>query len=211
MTALPWGTLAGNIRTGGLDWNSSSPYSYGKQESFTLLVADAKGGFSSMIGNGPELAGTDPRYRENIAQMNRYWGDQISTAGPQYAGVIVVLLMLLMLMQTEGRDRWWLLGSLLVLLLQIMISNAAPYDDTLAVAYVGGVKASLLSGVLMIAYIVSGLFLMRNGLVYALFSALLLTLMLSWGRNLMPLTDFFLESLLVLNEYRMSQIIFVIV
>ncbi|HRH68131.1 MAG TPA: hypothetical protein PLB89_01360 [Flavobacteriales bacterium] len=211
LTILPDGTSAEGIRTAGLDRDYVTQYSYGKQESFTLLVADAKGGFSSMIGNGPELAGTDPRYRENIAQMNRYWGDQISTSGPQYAGVIVVLLMLLMLMRTEGRDRWWLLGSLAVILLQIMISNAAPYDDTVAVAYVGGIKASLLSGLLMIVYLGAGLFLMRNGLVYALFSALLLTLMLSWGRNLMPLTDFFLEYMPGYNKFRAVTIILVIV
>lgn len=211
ITIRPDGSSAEGIRTAGLDRDYVTTYSYGKQESFTLLVPDAKGGFSSMIGNGPELAGADQRYRQSLAQMNRYWGDQLSTSGPQYVGVIVVLLMLMLLMQAQGRDRWWLLGSLLVILLQIMISNAAPYDPEVAVAYVGGIKASLLAGGVIILYVLAGLFLMRDGLVYALFSALLLTLLLSWGRNLMPLTDFFLEYVPGYDKFRAVTIILVIV
>ncbi len=205
------GSSAEGLRTAGLDRDYITTYSYGKQESFTLLVPDAKGGYSSMIGNGPELAGADQRYRQNLAQMNRYWGDQISTSGPQYVGVIVILLMLMLLMQAEGRDRWWLLGSLLVILLQIMISNAAPFDPSVAVAHVGGIKASLLAGAVIILYLLAGLWLMRDGLVYALFSALLLTLMLSWGRNLMPLTDFFLDNVPGYDKFRAVTIILVIV
>jgi len=212
LTILPDGTSAEGIRTAGLDRDYVTQYSYGKQESFTMLVPDAKGGATGAIGNGPELAGlSDQRYRQNIAQMNRYWGDQLSTSGPQYAGAIVVLLMLLMLMQAQGRDRWWLLGAVPLVLLQIMISNAAPFDETVGVAYVAGMKASLLSGMLIIAYLIAGLFLMRDSSIYALFSALLLTLLLSWGRNLMPLTDFFLEHVPGYNKFRAVTIILVVV
>jgi len=48
-------------------------------------------------------------------------------------------------------------------------------------------------------------------LIYALFSALLLTLLLSWGRNLMPLTDFFLEHVPGYNKFRAVTIILVVV
>jgi hypothetical protein len=47
--------------------------------------------------------------------------------------------------------------------------------------------------------------------VYALFSALLVTLLLSWGRNLMPLTDFFLEYVPGYNKFRAVTIILVVV
>ncbi|MCB0764594.1 MAG: hypothetical protein KDB84_07820 [Flavobacteriales bacterium] len=205
------GTSAAGIATGGLDREYVTRYSYGKQESFTLLVPDAKGGATGAIGTDPgDLARADQRFRSNISQMNRYWGDQYSTSGPQYAGAIVVLLMFLMLMQAEGRGRWWLLASGVLIMALIAISNKAPFSEE-GIAYVAGMKASLLSGILLIAYLLVGLLMMRDALVYALFSALLVTLLLSWGRNLMPLTDFFLEYVPGYNKFRAVTIILVIV
>ena len=210
LTILPDGTSAAGLSTGGLNREYVTQYSYGKQESFTFLVPDAKGGATGALGNGSEIADADPRFRQNIAQMNRYWGDQLSTSGPQYAGVIVVLLMFLMLMRTEGHGRWWLLASLAMILAQIMISNAAPYSEE-GVGMIGGIKASLLAGLVLVAYVVAGLFLLRESLVYALFSGLVITLLLSWGRNLMPLTDLFLEYVPGYNKFRAVTIILVIV
>jgi len=211
LTKLPDGSSAAAIRTKGLDRDYVTQYSYGKQESFTLLVPDAKGGATGAIGNDTEaLAKADPRFRSTVAQMNRYWGDQLSTSGPQYMGAVVVLLMLLMLFRNEGRGRWWLLGSGLLIAALIAIGNAAPYG-TEEVVRILGMPASVLSGLLLIAYLVAGLFLMRDGLTYALFSALLLTLLLSWGRNLMPLTDFFLDHVPGYNKFRAVTIILVIV
>lgn len=210
LTVLPDGSKEAGTRTAGLDRDYITQYSYGKQETFTFLVPDAKGGFSSMIGNGPETAKADPRYRQSIAQMNRYWGDQLSTAGPQYAGAIALVLMLLLLLRTEGRDRWWLAGSLLLILAQVAIANAAPFDDLSNDAQVAGIKASLLAGILLVLYLAAGLYVMRDGLVYALFSALLLTLMLSWGRNHMPLTDFFLEHVPGYDKFRSVTMILVV-
>jgi hypothetical protein len=143
------------LHTGGLNREYVTQYSYGKQESFTFWCPMPREGLHQRTGQWPELEGADPRFRQNLAQMNRYWGDQLSTAGPQYAGVIVALLMILMLMQAEGKGRWWLLAVRLILL-QIMISNAAPYSDD-GVGYIGGIKASLLAGALLIAYLAAGL------------------------------------------------------
>lgn len=210
LTILPDGTKDEGLRTAGLDRDYVTQYSYGKQESFTFLVPDAKGGFSSMIGNGPEVAKADPRLRQNVAQMNRYWGDQLSTAGPQYAGAIIVVLMLLMLLQAEGRTRWWILGSVLLLVAQVGIANAAPFDELDNTVAVMGIKASLLAGALLIIYLIAGLVLVRDGLVYTLFSSLLLTLMLSWGRNHMPLTDFFLEHVPGYDKFRSVTMILVV-
>ena len=69
----------------------------------------------------------------------------------------------------------------------------------------------MLAGVLVLAYLLAGLWFMKDTLVYALFSALLLTLMLSWGRNLMPLTDFFLDNVPGYDKFRAVTIILVIV
>jgi len=210
LTILPDGSKDEGLRTAGLDRDYVTQYSYGKQESFTFLVPDAKGGSSSMIGNGPEVAKADPRLRQNIAQMNRYWGDQYSTAGPQYGGAIILVLMLLLLLQAEGRDRWWILGSVILLALQVGIANAAPFDELDNTVAVMGIKASLLAGTLLIIYLIAGLVLVRDGLVYALFSALLVTLLLSWGRNHMPLTDFFLEHVPGYDKFRSVTMILVV-
>lgn len=210
LTILPDGSRDEGMLTAGLDRDYITQYSYGKQESFTFLVPDAKGGFSSMIGNGPETAKADPRYRQSIAQMNRYWGDQLSTAGPQYAGVVALLLMLMLLVQVEGRERWWLASTAVLVLLQVAIANAAPFDPLDSEVEVAGIKASLLAGLLLLAYLAAGLVVMRDGLVYSLFSALLLTLMLSWGRNHMPLTDFFLEYVPGYDKFRSVTMILVV-
>lgn len=211
LTIAPDGSSADGVRTGGLDRDYVTQYSYGKQESFTLLIPDAKGGATGAIGSDPDDLALAPQpFRKNISQMNRYWGDQISTSGPQYAGAVVILLMFLMLLQTEGRGRWWLLSSIVLLFALVQVSNAAPFSMD-GDATVAGMKASVLSGFLVIIYLAVGLVLMRDALVYALFSALLLTLLLSWGRNLMPLTDFFLEYVPGYNKFRAVTIILVIV
>ena len=188
------GSPADDIRTTGLDRDYVTDWSYGLQETFTLLVPDAKGGASGLIGNDPaDLAGADPRFRQNIAQMNRYWGDQRFTSGPVYLGAIVVLLMLLMLAQAEGAARWWALAALPLLVLLPTIGS--PY----------------LAFALIAAYLVAGLVLWKDTLAYALFGALLLTLVLSWGRNFMPLTDFFLDHVPGYSKFRAVTIILVIV
>ena len=188
------GSSAEDIRTEGLDRDYVTDWSYGKAESLTLLVPDAKGGATSALANHPEaLSGLDQRYRQNIGQMNAYWGDQRFTSGPVYLGSIVVLLMLLMLVRTEAHGRWWLLASVPV------------------VAALIGINDPMLSGALVIVYLLAGLWLMRDTLTYALFGALFLTLLLSWGRNLMPLTDFFLDHIPGYDKFRAVTIILVIV
>ncbi|HEX2616797.1 MAG TPA: hypothetical protein VHL57_04595, partial [Flavobacteriales bacterium] len=67
------------------------------------------------------------------------------------------------------------------------------------------------AGALLVIYLLAGIFLWKDTLGYALFSALLLTLTLSWGRNLMPLTDFFLDHLPGYDKFRAVTIILVIV
>ncbi len=188
------GTPADDIRTKGLDRDYVTDWSYGVQESFTLLVPDAKGGASDLIGNDPELLSKgDPRFRQNIAQMFRYWGDQRSTAGPVYLGAIVVLLMLLMLSQAEGHARWWALAAIPVLMILLRIDMPG------------------LAFALLMAYLLAGLALWKDTLAYALFSGLVLTLVLSWGRNYMPLTDFFLDHVPGYDKFRAVTIILVIV
>lgn len=197
----PGGTEEGN-RTSGLDKDYVTQWSYGKQESFSLIVPNAKGGASgSIIQSREDLDDlSDPAFRQQVLKkyqdggyVNSYWGDQSFTSGPVYIGVVVVLLMLLLLARAETRARWWVLGSLLLIALLLKITSP------------------VLAGGLVIAYLLAGLYLWRDTLAYALFSAFLLALLLSWGQYYMPLTDFFLDHVPGYDKFRAVTIILVIV
>lgn len=194
LTIRPDGSSATENQTTGLDRDYVTDYSFSPQETFNLLVPDAKGGHSAAIGTDPEvLANADPRFRQNVSQMSRYWGDQRFVAGPMYVGAIAILLMVLMLAQAEGRARWWILSSIPLILIMLRVTNP------------------LLAAVLLTAYLVAGLVLWRNTLAYALFSGSLLAIMLAWGQNFMPLTDFFLDHVPGYNKFRAVTIILVLV
>lgn len=202
LTISPDGADASANQTTGLDRDYVTNWSYGKQESFTLIVPSAKGGASgSLIQEREDIdAISDPAFRKEVMKkyqeggyINSYWGDQDFTSGPVYIGIVVVLLMLLMLARAEGPARWWLLGSLPLIAILLRI-------DAPAVA-----------GPLVIAYLLAGIFLWKDTLAYALFSAFLLTLLLSWGKFYMPLTDFFLDHVPGYDKFRAVTIILVIV
>jgi len=192
LTINPDGSSAADIRTTGLDRDYVVQWSYGKQESFSLLVPNVKGGASGYLP-ADKLDDADPRFREMLGRWGSYWGDQMFTSGPVYLGAIVVLLMLLALAQAEGKARWWILGSIAVI--PAMLAVQSP---PLAFLLLGG-------------YLVAGIFLWKDTLGYALYGALLLTLALSWGSNYMPLTDFFLDHIPGYNKFRAVTIILVIV
>lgn len=188
------GSKADDIRTTGLDRDYVTDWSYGLDESLTLLVPDAKGGATGAIGNDPDvLAAADARLRQNLAGMNRYFGDQRFTSGPVYLGAIVVLLLLLALAQADRRALYWVLAALPVTAVMLAISSPAA------------------AGALVFLYLLAGLVFWRDTLAYALFAALLLTLFLAWGRNYMPLTDFFLDHVPGYNKFRAVTIILVVV
>lgn len=194
LTLLSDGSSNETIRTSGLDKEYVTDWSYGLEESLTLIIPDAKGGATGAIGNDPSvLEGVKPQFRETIAGQNRYWGDQRFTSGPHYLGAVVCLLFILAIAYSERKAMYWMLGALPLLLLLPMVTSP------------------VLAFLLMMAYIVSGAFLNRDVLQYALFSALVLTLVLSWGKNFMPLTEFFLDHVPGYNKFRAVTIILVIV
>ncbi|MEB2340846.1 MAG: hypothetical protein OZ932_02425 [Flavobacteriia bacterium] len=202
LTINPQGQPDVANKTGGLDRDYVTHWSYGKEESLSLLVPNIKGGASgSLVQSQEDLnAIPDPGFRKAVLDIyqgggyvNNYWGDQDFTSGPVYVGAIVVLLMLLLLAGAETRARWWMLAAIPVVILMGQIASPV------------GV------GVLLLAYLLAGLFLWKDTLAYALFAALVLTLLLSWGHNFMPLTDFFLDHVPGYNKFRAVTIILVIV
>lgn len=107
-------------QSNGLDRDYITQWSYGKGETWSLLIPNAKGGASAYIGaQNPALEKADPRFRQNIAQSNAYWGDQPGTSGPVYVGAIVVFLFILGAFVVKGKLKWVLL---IATLLSILLS-----------------------------------------------------------------------------------------
>ena len=97
-------------QTKGLDRDYITQWSYGKGETWSLLIPNAKGGASAYIGKqNPALEKADRQFRDSIAQSNAYWGDQPGTSGPVYVGAIVVFLFVLGAMTVKGKLKWALL------------------------------------------------------------------------------------------------------
>jgi len=130
-------------QTRGLDRDYITQWSYGKGETWSLLIPNAKGGASAYIGKqNPALDKADRQFRESIAQSNAYWGDQPGTSGPVYVGAIVVFLFVLGALTVKGKLKW------------------------------------------------------------ALLIATLLSILLSWGKNFMGFTNFFLDYVPGYNKFR---------
>jgi len=134
----------------GLDKDYITQWSYGVDETMTLLIPNYKGGAS--VGTlsvesetAKELQKRGVRNIEQTMQQFRlplYWGDQPFTAGPVYFGAIVIFLFVIGIVLLNNRTKWWLLATII------------------------------------------------------------LTLMLSWGRNFMPLTEFFIDYIPMYNKFR---------
>jgi hypothetical protein len=134
----------------GLNRDYITQWSYGVDETMTLLIPNFKGGASgvklaadSETGKKLESLGApnvDQIMKENPFPL--YWGTQPGTSGPVYIGAIICFLFVLGLFLVDKRIKWWLLP--------------------------------------MIA----------------------LTLMLSWGKNFMWLTDIFINYVPLYNKFR---------
>ena len=58
------------------------------------------------------------RYMNRAAvYASNYWGDQPFTAGPTYLGAAAIFLAFIGLMLVNGRDRWWIVASMVFMLL----------------------------------------------------------------------------------------------
>ena len=105
-------------QTNGLDRDYITQWSYGKGETWSLLIPNIKGGASAYIGKqNPALDKADRQFRDNIAQSNAYWGDQPGTSGPVYVGAIIVFLFLLGALTVKGKLKWALVAATILSIL----------------------------------------------------------------------------------------------
>ena len=143
-------------KTSGLDKDYATAWSYGKAETFTLLIPNfnggsSTGGFDTDSKTFQTLRDNNiPNSRQIVTQLPGYWGPQPFTSGPVYVGAIICFLFILGLILVKGPLKWWL------------------------------VVATVLS------------------------------IALAWGKNFMPLTNFFLNYVPGYNKFRTVSMILVI-
>lgn len=73
-----------------------------------------------------------------------------------------------------------------------------------------GTSGSVYLGVIVVFLFVLGLFIVDNKLKWVLLAATILSIMLAWGKNFMPFTDFFIDYIPGYNKFRAVSMILVI-
>ena len=143
---------AGNQTSSGLERDYITQWSYGIDETWTLLIPNAKGGAHQIHLSDEQSAmkQCDPELAEYVGQWYLYWGDQPFTAGPVYVGAFVMMLFIL------------------------------------------------------------GLFIVKGPMKWALLAVTILSVLLSWGKYFMPLTDFFIDYVPMYAKFRTVSSILVI-
>jgi len=135
----------------GLNVDYITQWSYGKSETFTLLIPNFMGGASSgKLSADSETANVMKSKFSGIniekimdeMPFSLYWGTQPGTSGPVYLGAIVIFLFFLGLFIVDKKILWWLIP------------------------------------------------------------VIILTMVLSWGRNFLPLTEFFINNVPLYNKFR---------
>ncbi len=109
-------TNAGNKTKGGLDKDYAFNWSYGIDETLTLLVPGSFGGSSggeltekSAVAQTLLEQGVPEENAVQIArQLPTYWGTQPNTSGPVYLGAIICFLFILGLVYLDSWHKWWI-------------------------------------------------------------------------------------------------------
>lgn len=135
----------------GLDRGYITQWSYGIDETLTLLVPNFKGGASAALSQSETaMSKANPMYSSLYGSLTQYFGTQPMTSGPVYVGAFVLFLFVL------------------------------------------------------------GCFIVKGPLKWALIGATFFSIVLSWGKNFMPLTDFFIDYVPLYNKFRAVSSILVI-
>ena len=101
-----------NQTSSGLDRDYITQWSYGIDETWTLLVPNAKGGASVPLAqNEKAMEKADPQFYEIYQQIGQYWGNQPGTSGPVYVGAFVLMLFILGLFIVKGPMKWALFAA----------------------------------------------------------------------------------------------------
>jgi hypothetical protein len=139
-------------KTKGLDRDYITQWSYGIDETLTLLVPNYKGGASAQIAEHKDaLKHTDPQYRQVIGSMNAYWGDQPSQSGPVYVGAFVFVLFFFALFALKDRMKWAVIVTLFITVMLSWGKNFQGFTDLFLDYFPGYNKFRAVSSILIVA------------------------------------------------------------
>lgn len=105
-------------QTSGLDRDYAYAWSYGIDETLTLIVPNIKGGSSH--GELNESSATyeffrgiqgDQYARRVVKGLPLYWGNQTFTHGPVYVGAVILFLFVFAIVVLKGKIKWWLVTA----------------------------------------------------------------------------------------------------
>ncbi len=104
-----------------LDRDYITQWSYGIDETWTLMIPDAKGGASVPLAqNEKAMEKADPNFVQIYQQLGQYWGNQPGTSGPVYVGAFVCMLFILGLFIVKGPMKWALLAATILSILLVL-------------------------------------------------------------------------------------------
>lgn len=118
--------------TSGLQINYATGWSYGKMESFNLLIPNFKGGssnqslstnshiYKTLIENRIPKSQADRFIKNNLPT---YWGEQPFTSGPAYIGAISIFLFVLGMFILKNRPLKWSVFAVSILILMLSWGN----------------------------------------------------------------------------------------
>lgn len=172
-------------------------WSYGRDETFTIIAPNAKGGESGVIGQDEELMKKVKKMRlrnlrKNANQSMTYWGDQPFTSGPVYFGGLIVVLALLALVYVKSPWKW---GLISVAVLTTMLSWGHNFIGLSDYIYLQ----------LAIVLFAIGNYMSNNKIKYGLLGAgalVFLFAFVQWGSGETGLTDFFIDNVPFYNKFR---------
>ncbi len=121
--------------TGGMPYDQIVGWSYGRAETFSLLVPNIKGGASARPENGQmTYLGLDKlpdaaQYEGKVAMLpylSQYFNDSEGTNGPVYVGALIFALFLLGCFIVRGPVKWALLA---VTLLSVLLALGRNFES----------------------------------------------------------------------------------
>lgn len=120
-------------KSSGLDQGYAFAWSYGKAETFTLLIPNIYGGESGgeLDRKTSHLAKELKKHGAAIPKtlrMNTYWGDQPFTSGPVYFGAIVCFLACFAMFYIKSKFKWVLFASTIFFMILSFGKNAGIND-----------------------------------------------------------------------------------